>query len=123
MAELRARLTAAQLRAEVEAAKEQRIQERKDRKETAEERVWAALEKAGATFESSRHVRNTQLEVVFAFMGERFICLVDEDTLQVLDSGICLGHPPADRELTIDSLPAVIKEAIETDRLVILRAP
>ena len=68
-------------------------------------------------------MRDDQLEVVFGFMGERFISLVDEDTLQVLDSGICLGHPPADKMITLDSLPAVIKEAIETDRLVILRAP
>ncbi|MDP3155583.1 MAG: hypothetical protein Q8N23_23125 [Archangium sp.] len=123
MAELRARLTAAQLRAELEHARQQRIQERQNRRETPEDRVWQALEKAGARFESSRHVRADQLEVVFGFMGERFISLVDEDTLQVLDSGICLGHPPADKLITLDSLPAVIKEAIETDRLVILRAP
>ncbi len=123
MAELRARLTAAQLRADVELARQQRIQERKNRRETPEDRVWQALEKAGARFESSRHVRDDQLEVVFGFMGERFISLVDEDTLQVLDSGICLGHPPADKLITLDSLPAVIKEAIETDRLVILREP
>ena len=123
MAELRARITAAQLRAEVQNAKEQREVARAEAKETAEDRAWQALEKAGAQFESSRHVRHRELEVVFAFMGERFISLVDEFTLQVLDSGICLGHPPADEMLTLDSLPAVIKEAIETDRLVILRAP
>ena len=123
MAQLRARLTAAQLCADVEHARQQRVQERQTRRETPEDRVWRALEKAGARFESSRHVRNEQLEVVFGFMGERFISLVDEDTLQVLDSGICLGHPPADKMITLDSLPAVIKEAIETDRLVILRAP
>ena len=123
MRELRARITAAQLRAEVEAVREQRIEERRRRPATAEDHVWAALEKAGATFESSRHAGANQLEVVFGFMGERFISLVDEHTLQVLDSGICLGHPPADRMITLDSLPAVIKEAIDTDRLVILRAP
>ena len=123
MAELRARLAAAQLRAEVQTAREQRTIERAHRQETAEDRAEQALERAGATFESSRHVRQRQLEVIFSFMGERFISLVDEDTLQVLDSGICLGHPPADDQLTLDSLPAVIKEAIDTDRLVILRAP
>lgn len=123
MAELRARLVAAQLRADVQAARDQRVQQRQQRRVTAEDRAWEALEKAGATFESSRHVREHELEVVFGFMGERFISLVDEDTLQVLDSGICLGHPPADEQLTLDSLPAVIREAIDTDRLVILRAP
>ena len=119
MTELRARLAAVQLRAEVQTAREQRAH----RTETAEDRADQALEKAGATFESARHLRQHQLEVIFSFMGERFISLVDEDTLQVLDSGICLGHPPADEQLTLDSLPAVIKEAIDTDRLVILRAP
>lgn len=121
MAELRARITAAQLRAEVEQARQKRIEERQ--REAPEDRVWQALEKAGARFESARHVRHNELEVMFAFMGERFIALVDEYTLQVLDSGICLGHPPADKMITLDSLPAVIKEAIDTDRLVILRAP
>lgn len=123
MAELRACLAADQLRADVQAARDHRIAQRQHRHVTAEDRAWEALEKAGATFESSRHVRDHELEVVFGFMGERFISLVDEDTLQVLDSGICLGHPPADEQLTLDSLPAVIREAIDTDRLVILRAP
>ena len=62
-----------------------------------------------------------QLEVIFTFMNERFISLVDAATLQVIDSGICLGHPPADEELTLESLPSVIREAIDTDALVILR--
>jgi hypothetical protein len=123
MRELRARLTAAQLRADVQAAREQQIVERQARNENADDRAWVALEKAGAQFESSRRTNGNQLEVVFAFMGERFVALVDAQTLQVYDSGICLGHPPADREITLDSLPSVIKEAIGTDRLVILRAP
>lgn len=121
--ELRARLTAEQLRAELEFAREQRARARAHRAQTADERAFEALEKAGATFESARRAGEDQLEVVFAYLGERFISLVDADTLQVIDSGICLGHPPADRELTLDSLPSVIKEAIDTDRLVILRAP
>jgi hypothetical protein len=56
-------------------------------------------------------------------MGERFISVADEHTLQVLDAGICLGHPPSDKLVTLDSLPSVIKEAIETGALVILRYP
>lgn len=121
--ELNARLAAAQLRAEVEVAREQRVAERARRGQTAEDRAWEALEKAGASFESSRRAGEARLEVVFSFMNERFISLIDEDTLQVLDSGICLGHPPSDRLLTLDSLPSVIREAIETDSLVILREP
>ena len=123
MAELRGRVAAAQLRAEVQAARDHHIEQRHHRRATAEDRAWDALEKAGATFESSRHLRDHEREVVFSYMGERFISLFDEDSLQVLDSGICLGHPPADKVLTLDSLPSVIREAIETDSLVILRAP
>jgi hypothetical protein len=82
-----------------------------------------ALEQAGARLESARRLNGNQLEVVFRFMDQRFISLVDATTLQVIDSGICLGHPPSDALLTLDSLPAVIKEAIDTDALVILRWP
>ena len=123
MAELRARIAAARVRAEVEQARQQRVEQQRHLKQSAEERASEALEKAGARFESCRRVHGTQLEVVFAYMGERFISLADEVTLQVIDSGICLGHPPSDRVLTLESLPSVIREAIETDRLVILRAP
>jgi hypothetical protein len=86
-------------------------------------RVDAALESAGAALESVRRLGGEQLEVVFEFMGTRFVSVVDARTLQVVDSGICLGHPPRDDLLTLDSLPAVIKEAIDTDALVLLRWP
>ncbi len=120
MAELRARIAAARVRAEVEHARQQRIEQAT---QNSEDRASEALEKAGARLESCRRVHGTQLEVVFSYMGERFISLADEFTLQIIDSGICLGHPPSDRVLTLESLPSVIREAIETDRLVILRAP
>ncbi|MCW5831023.1 MAG: hypothetical protein KIS78_01030 [Labilithrix sp.] len=51
-------------------------------------------------------------------MGERFISVIDALTLQVFDSGVCLAG--ADRLVTLDSLPGVIREA-ETDALVITR--
>lgn len=87
----------------------------------AEQRAEAALEAAGARLESIRRIHGNELEVVFFYSGERFISIVDGATLQVIDSGICLGHPPADELITLDSLPGVIQEAMETDRLVILR--
>lgn len=90
---------------------------------TAEERAEAALELAGANLESTRRLGEEQLEVVFAFSSTRFITVVNAHTLQVLDAGICLGHPPSDKLLTLDSLPAVIQEAIDTEALVILRHP
>jgi hypothetical protein len=60
-----------------------------------------------------------QLEVAYEFMGERFVSIVDALTLQVIDSGVCLAG--ADALVTLDSLPGVIREAIDTDRLVITR--
>ena len=82
-----------------------------------------ALQRAGATFEHVRRLGDDRIEVVFAFMGERFIAIAHATTWQVFDSGICLGHPPRDDLITLESLPSVIREAIETDQLVILRYP
>jgi hypothetical protein len=84
-------------------------------------RAELALEAAGARMRSARVLGNGNLEVIFTFMDERFISVVSAATLQVVDSGICLGHPPRDELVTLESLPSVIKEAIDTDRLVILR--
>jgi hypothetical protein len=66
-----------------------------------------------------RRVAADQLEVRFECEGERIICVVDAFSLQVYDAGVCLAG--ADRELTLDSLPSVIREAIETDALNITR--
>ncbi|HSP77533.1 MAG TPA: hypothetical protein VLQ93_03330, partial [Myxococcaceae bacterium] len=81
-------------------------------------RVERALESAGARLLDTRRLVD-RLEVTFSFMGERFISIVDARTLQVLDAGICLAG--ADREVTLESLPSVIREAIEDDVLVITR--
>jgi hypothetical protein len=83
------------------------------------ERAEEALRLAGARFLSARRLSDTQLEVRYAFEGERFVTVVSAVTLQVLDAGICLAG--ADRELTLDSLPSVVREAVDTDRLVITR--
>lgn len=89
--------------------------------EDAMARAELALEAAGARVRSIRVLGQENLEVIFTFMDERFISIVNMATLQVVDSGICLGHPPSDNLVTLESLPAVIREAIDTDRLVILR--
>lgn len=88
-----------------------------------EERAEEALLAAGARLESLRHLRHGQLEIVFRYRDETFISIVDDVTLQVIDSGICLGHPPRDDLVTLESLIGVIEEAMETGRLVILRWP
>jgi hypothetical protein len=120
MAELHRRRQEQFARDELAAQREARIEIARQHRETVDERAERALRDAGAELRSLRRV-GEQLEVIFTFMNERFISLVDAATLQVIDSGICLGHPPADEELTLESLPSVIREAIDTEALVILR--
>jgi hypothetical protein len=81
--------------------------------------VVQALSRAGAWLLDSRRLSGGQLEVTFDFMGERFQSLVEADTLRVVDAGLCLAG--ADALVTLDSLPAVIREAIEEGVLVITR--
>lgn len=83
------------------------------------ERAMVALEAAGAELSALRDLGNGSVEVTFRFLGERFICVVDAQTLQVYDAGICLSG--ADRLVNLDSLPSVIREAVETSQLVITR--
>jgi hypothetical protein len=47
--------------------------------------------------------------------------IVDAETLQVIDPGVCLGHGGEYRVLTLDAMPSVVREAIETDALNITR--
>jgi len=78
-----------------------------------------ALEAAGARLLGWRRVGQLDVEVTFEFMDERFISVVDARSLHVYDSGICLAG--ADEQLTLESLPSAIREAIETDQLHITR--
>ena len=88
--------------------------------ENAEERAENALDGAHARMLAVRRLGGgNNLEVAFQFMGERFLSIVDAITLQVIDSGVCLAG--ADDLVTLDSLPGVIREAIDTERLVITR--
>jgi hypothetical protein len=92
--------------------------------DNAEERADRALASAGARMTGIRIMGYAnQVEVSYRFMGERFITICDAVTLNVWDAGICLGHGiyRGDRQLTLESLPAVIREAIETEVLVITR--
>ena len=87
--------------------------------ENAPERAESALDGAHARMLAARRLGGGQLEVTFDFMGERFISVVDALSLQIIDSGVCLAGE--DDLVTLDSLPGVIREAIDTDRLVITR--
>jgi len=82
-------------------------------------RAARALESAGAELLGSRSLGQGMLEVTYRFLGERFISVVDERTLQVFDAGICLSG--ADRQVTLESLPSVIREGYDTDQLNITR--
>ena len=93
--------------------------------DNAEERVLAALDAAGARYMGMRRLAGQQLEVRFDFQRQSFITLIHGLSLQVIDAGICLvdhedGHR-GDEELTLESLPAAIREAMDLGVLVITR--
>jgi hypothetical protein len=85
----------------------------------AAERAEAALEAAGARPVSTRLLDQDRMEVRYRFLSNRFVTVVHPISLQVLDAGICLAG--ADRMVTLDSLPSVIREGVDTHRLVITR--
>jgi hypothetical protein len=80
-------------------------------------RAAAALAASGAILLDSRMLEGRLMAVTYRFLGERLRAVVMVDSLQVLDAGVCLaGH---DRELTLASLPAAIREGVQTGQLVI----
>jgi hypothetical protein len=83
------------------------------------EEVERVLVAAGATFRSARMFDAYGIEVRWSFLGERFVTVVDRQTLNVIDAGICLSG--SDRELGLDAMPSVVREALEVDRLNITR--
>ena len=85
----------------------------------------AALAISGAELlDDRRGARRDEHVVRFRFLRRRFECVCD-DRLQIIDSGICLRDhdtgEAGDTWLTLESLPGVIQEAYETDRLVVFR--
>jgi hypothetical protein len=81
--------------------------------------VEESLRGAGAYLGAMRRLGGGLAEVRWTFLGHRFISVVEERGLQVVDSGVCLAG--SDRLVTLDSLPGVIREAIDQDALVITR--
>jgi hypothetical protein len=82
------------------------------------ERADLALAAAGARMLSARRLRGDLLEVRFVVDDVRLIATV-AGSLQVVDAGLCLAG--ADREITLDSLPSVVREAVRTHSLNITR--
>lgn len=86
---------------------------------TPVDRAERALDEAGAELSGCRSLGNGLLEVTYRFLGQRFISVVDEQSLQVIDAGICLSG--SDRMVTLESLPSVIREGYENGELNITR--
>lgn len=90
------------------------------RNQVAWRRAEEALVAAGARMMSCRELDGGRmLDVTCMIDGTRIIATVDAESLQVLDAGVCLDG--ADRAITLDSLPSVVREAISIDALNITR--
>lgn len=91
-----------------------------------DEAVRSALALSGADLLDIRGGRE-RIEAVIQFRlkERRFECVVERDTLRIVDSGICLTDESSgergDGYFTLESLPGVILEAIESNRLVVYR--
>jgi hypothetical protein len=82
-------------------------------------RVDEALRSAGASLLRLRRMSDDQLEVTYRFLGSRFQALVVRGSLHVVDAGVCLDGE--DGRLTLDSLPPVIREAVDKGLLYVTR--
>jgi len=86
----------------------------------------AALQVSGAELLDVRDSYERGEKVVqYRFRQQRFECVVNQRTLQIIDSGVCLTDESTgekgDTWLTLESLPGVVGEAIDQDVLVIYR--
>lgn len=86
----------------------------------------AALAMGGAEYLDHRPSYNQgEMVVQFRFDRRRFECTCDARTLRIIDAGICLtDHDTGvkgDDLFTLESFPSVIREAIETNKLVVWR--
>ena len=92
----------------------------------------SALAVSGAELiEVRRSNRPDEMIVRFRWLGRRFECVCHRTTLQIIDSGICLTAEygqdewvqgtKGDQFFTLESLPGVIKEASDLDKLVVFR--
>ncbi|HXJ58931.1 MAG TPA: hypothetical protein VNU68_19905 [Verrucomicrobiae bacterium] len=109
----------AQQRAREEAERQELAVELARWQETLEGRISLALSHAGAQLISWRRLGAQQVVVRYRLGGGRFECVVDTESLQILDAGICLSG--ADEELNLSSLPSAVREAIESGQLHVFR--
>jgi hypothetical protein len=87
--------------------------------ETLEGRISLALSHTGAELVNWRRNGQRQAVVRYRLGGRRFECVIDTESLQILDAGICLDG--ADEELNLSSLPSAVREAIQSGSLHVFR--
>ena len=87
--------------------------------ETLEGRISLALSHTGAELVSWRRSGQRLAVVRYRVAGRRFECVIDTNSLQIMDAGICLDG--SDRELNQASLPSAVREAIESGQLHVFR--
>ena len=85
-----------------------------------------ALRVSGAELLDCRDSYNRgEMVVQYRFRQRRLECVVEKDTLRVIDAGVCLQDhatgEKGDTYFTLESLPGVIGEAIDLDKLVVWR--
>lgn len=109
----------AERRAREEAEQQQRAAELARWQETFEGRISLALSHTGAELISWRRNGQRQAVVRYRVAGGRFECVIDTQSLQIVDAGICLSG--ADEELNLSSLPSAVREAVESGQLHVFR--
>lgn len=91
-----------------------------------EQAARASLLVGGAELLDWRDSRTVNEAVVqFRYQNRRFECVCNKQTLRIVDAGVCLiNHATGERgdtKFTLESLPAVIGEAIRERKLVVFR--
>jgi len=88
----------------------------------------AALAVSGADLlavKQERGGRKDHMVVQYRFRGRRLECVADRNTLRITDAGICLTNhgtgEKGDTYFTLESLPTVIGQAMDEDKLVVWR--
>jgi len=84
-----------------------------------EDRVDRALHSAGGVLLDLRPLGDGLADVRWTQGDVTLLSMFRQDTLQVIDSGVCLEG--SDDQLTLESLPGVIEEALRGGQLVITR--
>jgi len=87
--------------------------------ETIEGRISLALSHTGAELINWRRNGQRQAVVRYRVAGRRFECVIDTESLQIMDAGICLSG--TDEELNLSSLPSAVREAIQSGQLHVFR--